>query len=186
MSKEYIISPKSGKWIKIEGDTYADLLKNPRYAENARSSKRILRSSSKSKTKISKTKSKSLPKILHQESLKKTLATLPASRKAKKRDLQRMITHKGEKRGRSTRGWAAISPSKGIERHELKQKCGDKCFLMPSKEKFPICPSLRSGQGCKVDCRGVTAAKMRAKEWKYTQIVKMADELEKKYGCLSK
>jgi hypothetical protein len=60
---------------------------------------------------------------------------------------------------------------------------GDDCFLLPKRNAFPVCASLRTKQGCKVDCRGIIAAKVRAGQWKYEDVKKAAIALEKKYGC---
>ena len=100
---------------------------------------------------------------------------------AKRRTLREELKHEGEGRGGRTRGWAAAAPQKGIERRNLKAKCGEQCFLKPKTEGFPICAALREGQGCRVDCRGVTSARVRAAQWKYPRVIKEAEKLQRKY-----
>jgi len=66
-------------------------------------------------------------------------------------------------RTRRAKGWHALAPKKGRERHELKARCGDNCFLRPEDEGFPICAALdRAEVPCAVDCRGLAAAKSRS------------------------
>ena len=123
---------------------------------------------------------KALPK--GSSSLEKVLKKIPKTRKSKVRSLKAMKKFEG--RGERTRGWRATAPQKGKERHELKGKCRDKCFLLPGEEKFPVCPSLRYTNGkCQVDCRGVTAALVRARQYGYPEVAKKAVKLEKKYKC---
>ena len=58
-------------------------------------------------------------------------------------------------RGSRTRGWRALSPKPGTDRHYLYQKCGQKCFLGKG-ETFPICQRCHKGKcNCRIDCRGV-------------------------------
>ena len=82
-----------------------------------------------------------------------------------------------------TRGWSKASPRRGRPRHALMKKCGASCFLMPEHEKFPVCQKLskrRKQSNCKLDCRGVMAAKMRAAQWKYPEIEERASMLYQK------
>ena len=104
---------------------------------------------------------------------------------AKRAKIQEMIDMEREKEGRGikTRGWSARAPTRGKERHQLKAECGDKCFLLPELEKFPICPSPRITGGksvCEIDCGGVQAAKVRAAQWKYPEVEAKADVLLEK------
>lgn len=98
---------------------------------------------------------------------------------ARRAKLEAMIKEKKyeEGRGIKTRGWAARAPTKGKERHQLHAECGDKCFLLPESEKFPICASPRMGEGCAVDCGGVQNAYIRAKQWGYDVVAKKAEAL---------
>src|SRR5581483_10599205 len=97
--------------------------------------------------------------------------------------LYQEIHKQGEGRGSPTRGWRAASPQRGRERHELLNKCGNKCFLLPEEEKFPICAKLESGNDCQIDCRGVQAAYNRARQYKYQEVANKAGQiLEKDCG----
>jgi len=114
-----------------------------------------------------------------EETLKKT------KQPAKRAKLERMIKEKKylEGRGIKTRGWDARAPTRGKERHQLHRECGDKCFLLPESEKFPICASPRMTGGkskCEIDCSGVLAAKIRAKQHGYDQISKKAEKILEK------
>jgi hypothetical protein len=77
-----------------------------------------------------------------------------------------------------SRGWSSAKPGRR-ERHSLKKKCGDECFLDPVREKYPICPKNK----CEIDCRGLLAAKVRASEWHQYKIAKKADTLGKRAKC---
>lgn len=80
-----------------------------------------------------------------------------------------------------TRGWSKASPHKGSARHSLKKRCGRKCFLLPSKEKFPICDN-----NCRVSCKGLVAAKVRSAQWKYSGVYKRASSMINKRQCTLK
>jgi len=116
------------------------------------------------------------------KSLKRSLKRTPKSRKVKRSKLRELIKKslKREGRGSRVRGWAAMSPQRGVERHALMAKCSKKCFLDPKNEMFPICAALREGKGCKIDCRGLLSAKVRARQYKHDKIAKLAERLEKK------
>lgn len=184
--EDYIKSPKTGRYITVGGPAYVKLLESKRYAPKVKSAEKVKRPSPGTKTrlsgKVTPSSRVSLQKATPRK-LSKTLASTPSSRRAKRASLRTSMEKEGEGRGSRTRGWAAAAPQRGRERHALKEKCGDECFLMPDTESFPICAALREGRGCKVDCRGVTAAKVRASQWKYPRTAKVADELERKYKC---
>ena len=96
--------------------------------------------------------------------------------------LQKMIAEHREREGRGikTRSWSAVAPQKGRPRHQLMDQCGDVCFLKPDTEGFPICPKCEMGDGkciCAIDCGGVMAAKIRARQWGHTSIADLADKL---------
>lgn len=90
---------------------------------------------------------------------------------------------------RTAAGWEVIKPDRGKgkdERKELRDKCGDGCFLRPKDNGFPICPKLSETKGeCYVDCRGLAAAKNHQRflneEWGKTTI----GELQDHFGCKS-
>ncbi len=102
----------------------------------------------------------------------KTAAVIPSTKKSK-----------GVGRGGKTKGWKNDAPSRGSDRVALKAKCGSKCFLKPSTNGFPVCKSLKKDGNCKIDCRGIIAAKIRSKEWSYVHVREIADKLGKKYNC---
>jgi len=82
------------------------------------------------------------------------------------------------------KGWAKASPKKGTQRELLLKKCGKKCFLRPSNLGFPVCPILKNNyKDCKKDCRGLLAAKIRARQWKYNSIANKAQKLAIKEKC---
>lgn len=124
----YITSPKTGRIIKVGGETYQKLLNTKRYAKSVMDATHI-KSGKKSKTK----------------------------------------------------GWKDAAPKRGIERRELKERCGDKCFLQPSSDGFPICASVKKDKNCKIDCRGISSAYVRARQWDYPQVASKAKRLERKY-----
>lgn len=105
-----------------------------------------------------------------------------ARQPAKKEHIGEMLAtgkeHEG--RGSPTRGWSSRAPQKGRERHQLKAECGEKCFLRPNDEGFPICPSPRMTGGkssCEIDCGGVQAAYNRARQYHYDDIAGKAQQL---------
>lgn len=181
-----IESPKTGRMIRVSGKAYKDLLLEKRYAAKARNAPRVNRPAPGKKTshagRKTKAKSVSLPKAKPQ-SLRATYSSSPPTRRAKLATLSREMSHSGERRGERTRGWGAAAPQRGTERRQLKQRCGDECFLMPGRESFPICAALRTKEGCKVDCRGITSARVRAAQWGYPEVERQAMLLEKKYRC---
>jgi hypothetical protein len=76
-------------------------------------------------------------------------------------------------------GWSARAPRRsGGERGALLAECGDRCFLMPGVLKFPIC--ARRGR-CRMDCGGVQAAIMRARQWGYNDVENRARALQDKH-----
>ena len=146
-----------------------------------------IKTSPKVVRKTSRTAIRTSPKV--------TLPTLPLARiptleetlertkqPAKRAQLEEMIEKHREEEGRGikTRGWRARSPTRGKERHQLKEECGDACFLLPEKEKFPICASPRMTGGvsrCEIDCGGVQSALVRANQWGYNEVAAKAEKL---------
>ena len=117
------------------------------------------------------------------KSLKSPSRARPSSRSPRAQGAKGRASHRGSSKGRgsATRGWGVDKPQRGVERHELHDQCGSKCFLRPATEGFPICPRLESGRGCTVDCRGVHAAYTRARQYHYDDVAdKAAHILEKK------
>jgi hypothetical protein len=87
--------------------------------------------------------------------------------------------------------WKEQSPRKGKERSRIYQECdakGKQCFLRPDSQNpgqsgYPICSACRDPNvpcSCQPDCKGIVAAKARARQWKEAIGV---DELVAKYEC---
>lgn len=103
------------------------------------------------------------------------LATAPW----KQRKYAELTRNKNNGRGSRTRSWSLEAPQKGHQRHELFDKCGQKCFL-GNGESFPICPSCELYAGdceCRISCKGAEAALIRAREWKYDDIAIAAQHI---------
>ncbi len=176
-----IKSPKTGRWVTVRGQAYADLM-GTKFETRAKKAKRVKRRSPGTKTKRRvKTLRRARP-----ISLEESLKTVPKTRKARRRVLKKQIARKGEGRGGRTRGWAAAAPQRGREREALMAECGDECFLLPGRRGFPVCAALREGRGCAVDCRGVTSAKVRAAQWKYPRVYQAAEDLDQHYNCANR
>ena len=82
-------------------------------------------------------------------------------------------------KGKSFHGWGKVKPTTKTERIQLLNKCGSNCFLLPNVKphpKFPICPKNK----CAIDCKGVTSAYIRARQWKYDDVANKAKILQKK------
>ncbi len=109
-----------------------------------------------------------------QPSIKKLLETNKYSPKLKEK-LIKMSKNEGKGRGSATRGWSGEEPHRGKARNAMK----DSCFLIPSEKKFPICAKGTS----EISCKGLTAAKIRAHQWQYTNLYPIINKLESKY-CL--
>ena len=71
------------------------------------------------------------------------------------------------------KGWSKEKPSQR-ERTVMRKKCGSKCFLGPGTS-FPICKK----HTCSVSKKGVSAAYVRAREWKYNKTASKAKRLLK-------
>lgn len=112
--------------------------------------------------------------------LEKIQASLPKSRKAQHKNLEKLIKNADEPRGSRTRGWKAMSPQRGMERHELKMKCGDKAFLDPKNEKYPVMPALRVNDNCEYDCSGLVSAKVRSCLYHNNDIAEKSQKLGEK------
>lgn len=157
----YILNPKTGKYIKVDGPTYQKLLKSS-YASEIKRAKVVLRESPSS----------------HQHYKGKTIT--PSNVTIPKSNIKQTLG-----RGGKTKGWKNDAPKRGAERTALKSKCGEECFLKPDENGFPICAALQKGgkNNCKVDCRGIIAAKVRSGQWDYEDVHEAAMILSKKYGC---
>ena len=71
------------------------------------------------------------------------------------------------------KGWKKQEPN-AHQRTVMLKKCGKKCFLGPNKS-FPICIK----NTCKRSKKGIYAAYVRAREWKYNKIASRAKRLLK-------
>ena len=81
----------------------------------------------------------------------------------------------------------------------LCEKCGDICFLRSPDNGFPICPKCTTKTNCHkcnnvdklnkscclVDCKALVAAKARASQYGYVNIVKKTNEIAKLKGWLT-
>ena len=91
---------------------------------------------------------------------------------------------------KGSRGWKDRKPNTISQRNQLYQECGDGCFLYVGSNKknkkelkFPICQKCGAKKcPCKVDCGGLTAAKVRAAQWKYNHTKQLADQIADHYG----
>ncbi len=111
----------------------------------------------------------------------KIRATMPATRKYKIQQLEKVMKNRNKGRGSPTRGWDSMSPQKGTERHLLKEKCGNKAFLMPEEEKFPVMPALRVSDKCEYSCQGINSAIVRACQYNYLDVAEKAQKLGEKH-----
>jgi hypothetical protein len=106
--------------------------------------------------------------------LRKIVVAKPRAVRSK---LQMQLPRAKMARGSATRGWHAAAPQRGKERQTLYNMCGSMCFLAPQTLGFPICAALREGQGCRVDCRGVVAARVRAAQYKHADVLKKSNRV---------
>jgi hypothetical protein len=82
------------------------------------------------------------------------------------------------------RGWAANAPQQGRPRDQVMRRCGKKCFLDPKRKDFPICRKCYGDDcDCRASCRGIRAAKIRAKQFGYRNIADKAQRLEDHFKC---
>ena len=102
-----------------------------------------------------------------------------------RRSLRRSMKNVGKGRGSRTRGWAANAPQTGKPRSRLMERCGGKCFLLPSRKKFPVCRKVyKNGSAdCKPMCSGVTSALVRSRQYGYKKVARKVKALQKKLRC---
>jgi len=151
MDIEYVKNPETNRYIKVDGPTY-QRLKDQYHLQT-----------SKRYTKPAPSQRHSMQTISDQQI--KAMLSMP------------VVPSEG--RGSRTRGWSLDAPQRGLDRHLLRDKCGDRCFLIPETEGFPICPRCVEGQcQCQIDCRGVAAAKIRAHQHKYTNLYDVIEQIE--------
>lgn len=169
----YIKNPISGRDIKVGGPTYEKLKVQYQLQKAERFTKALPRR-----------RYSSGPMPEEQLRRLRRLSVYSPDIEAASREvtqpylIRRAASYKRGGRGSSTRGWALDAPKRGVERHQLKQQCGNRCFLLPEEEAFPICPRCRGDKcACKADCRGITAAKVRAHQYKYENLYEPIDSL---------
>jgi hypothetical protein len=203
-----LISPKTGELISVNSKEFSSLIADPKYQKTILSSALspispgMVSPSGTPPSPSSSLQGYSLPqtKTLPPLSPRSGTSNLPPSSKSvnfapiptlqetvkhtnqpsKREKLENMNEEEG--RGIKTRGWASRSPTRGAERHQLKKDCGNKCFLLPGEEKFPICQSPRMTGGvsnCTPDCTGIESAYIRARQYKYDDVAEKAKVLLK-------
>lgn len=102
------------------------------------------------------------------------------SRRTRSRSSRRTRSRSyGRGRGSATRGWKRASVHTLGERRSLYKRCGSKCFLEPKDLKYPICS--RSSKSCKPDCRGITSAYVRSRQYKNSRVSRSARKMQDKY-----
>lgn len=183
MQAEYVKNPETGRDIKVNGPTYERLKKKYKLDKAPRKTKPLPHAKYPSKP-VSSQRIEEMSKMpIHKYNLEKSLETTTEPYLKKK--LKTQIAKKSQGKGKRTRGWAADAPKRGTDRHKLKKECGDKCFLVPEHEGFPICPRcLGDVCTCEIDCRGLTAAKIYASKYdEYNDLLKAINELESKTAC---
>ena len=149
-----IINPETGKKITVGGPTYQQLLDRGYKLKGL---------SQTPGEKAQKRYQESVPS----SGLVNAINRLPSRHEV---SLQRP--------GNRTKGWGEVAPKRGRARQELYDNCGDKCFLIPENKSFPICAGCDSGNcACELDCRGLSAAKIRAHQWKYANLYETIDRL---------
>jgi hypothetical protein len=105
-------------------------------------------------------------------------------------------TYQMRRSAQPSTGWGTMAPKKGPERARLYEECdakGKSCFLRPNAQNpgqsgFPVCPACRNPNvscSCQPDCKGVVAAYVRARQWKYVDEAEKARAMEQKYKCSS-
>lgn len=77
--------------------------------------------------------------------------------------------------------WSYLAPKTKAQRQELIQICGSSCFLLPQQLKFPVCTP-----DCKVSCKGLIAARIRARQWNYPEVDKKVSQYYEKANCSKK
>ena len=155
INDKFIINPITKRQILVNGPVYTSLLEKGYNLSNIKT--------------FNRTHPRRAHELRHPMTNKefKEIKSMPYSNKLE-----------GEGRGIRTRGWDEIAPKLVSERRQLKKKCGDKCFLYPEHNAFPICPKCRNNKcKCEIDCRGVVTAKVRAGEWKYKSILNNANKI---------
>lgn len=107
-----------------------------------------------------------------------------ANEKDDKEHLKNLTINKNFKVDRSDISWKDKKPHSKKQRKDLMEKCGEECFLIPSRKKFPICNKITDKNSeCSYNCRGLKAASSRAGEWGYKKVLKTSKRLTKELDC---
>ena len=107
-----------------------------------------------------------------------------ANEKDDEEHLKNLTINKNFKVDRSDISWKDKKPHSKKERKDLMEKCGEECFLIPSRKKFPICNKITDKNSeCSYNCRGLKAASSRAGEWGYKKVLKTSKRLTKELDC---
>lgn len=148
-----IRNPETGKLINVDGPTYQQLLAkgyNLSQIEEVQGKKGSKR---------------------YQESVPSLAAVS---------EIRQLPSKFSSKQSNSAKGWEKDGPKRGQQRRDLMEKCGNRCFLIPEQQSFPICSACRTDEClCELDCRGLAAANIRARQWQYTNLYQTIDDLGK-------
>lgn len=107
-----------------------------------------------------------------------------ANEKEDKEHLKNLTINKSFKVDKSNDSWKEKKPHSKKERKDLMEKCGEECFLIPSRKKFPICNKITDKNSeCSYNCKGLKAASSRAGEWGYKRVLKTSKRLTKELDC---
>ena len=93
--------------------------------------------------------------------------------------LRRKSRRRSLSRSNPMKGWKKSAPKPGRQRSAMRRRCGTKCFLKPATNGFPVC----AHKTCMHSCKGLLAAKTRARQYKYPDVARKAQSLAKKKGC---
>lgn len=178
MAEKKILNPLTKKYIKKDGKVYRDLV-----------NRGILKTSGKFVEKVRNPLTGRLIKkgsTLHKELINagKISETAKVESKVKAFEVPKeyrvTATFKKYPIDREEVAWGDKKPDRAGERRFIKENCGDSCFLMPDKNKFPICNKTLP---CTYNCRGIKAASARAGEFKYTRVLEKSKALSSAFDC---
>ena len=117
-------------------------------------------------------------KVKRKSPIKKKIKRKSPTKNSKKNKVKRKSSPKKEKKPAEWTKWSEVAPKTKAQRQQLIQICGSTCFLMPQKLKFPVCTP-----DCKVSCKGLIAARARARQWNYPEVDKKVSKYYKKANC---
>lgn len=164
-------------YVKKHGSTSVEELSKS-YAKYKKSSQKSPRKSPSRKSPAKKSPRKSPQKSPNFEKIR---ASMPATRKYKIQQLEKVMKNRNEGKGSPTRGWQAESVQTTTERKELLEHCGEKAYLLPKEKKFPVMPALRVSKDCQYSCEGISSSKNRACQYGYLDVAEKAQKLGEKH-----